>query len=39
MPSIEHINYMFKQLEEVMNKCDSLSQDLRGTKSSHKKRN
>lgn len=36
MPSIGQMNDMFKQLEECMKKCDSLSQDIKVIKKEHK---
>lgn len=37
MPSIGQINDMFKQLQELMNKCDSLSSEMKILKIEHKK--
>lgn len=37
MPSKGQMNDMYKQLQEVMKKCDSLSQDIKVVKKEHKK--
>lgn len=37
MPSKGQMNDMYKQLQEVMKKCDSLSQDMKVVKKEHKK--
>ena len=37
MPSMGQMNDMFKQLQDVMNKCDSLSSDIKTLKIEHKK--
>ena len=37
MPSMGQMNDMFKQLQDVMNKCDSLSSEIKNIKIQHKK--